>query len=493
MTSKTRSIHLSKSRFMAGMQCPKRLYLTVFPPDMPEEEDSGESLPILNGYAVGEMACKLYPGVMVEYDQGLSAAIKETARLVADEHVQRIHEATFSFENILVRVDLLERTDAGWILTEVKAAVSVKDYYLDDAAVQAWVLKGCSLKLAAVRLMHVNNQFTYQGDGNYDGLLHAEDITDIVSSRLKGIGKQKDAFMRMLAGDMPDIAMGEQCYSPYECDFCAYCQPDNLPEYPVSILPRSSAAHQQSLQDSGYKDVRDVPEGVLENPNHQRVWRATCSEKEEVDVAEVAVLKELPWPRYYLDFETIALAVPRWKGVRPYMQVPFQWSCHIHHRNGRMAHVEFLDVTGDDPRRACADGLVKHIGNEGVLIAYNAGFEKRVIRELAAMYPDLSNALLDMNERFFDLLPLTRAAYYHPSQMGSWSIKAVLPALVPEMSYADLEEVHDGSDAQLAWMKAADATPQERKIVAKQLLAYCKLDTLAMVKIVDVLQQKTAP
>jgi len=137
--------------------------------------------------------------------------------------------------------------------------------------------------------------------------------------------------------------------------------------------------------------------------------------------------------------------------------------------------------------------LVKHIGNEGVLIAYNAGFEKRVIRELAAMYPDLSDALLDMNERFFDLLPLTRAAYYHPSQMGSWSIKAVLPALVPDLSYADLDEVHDGSDAQLAWMLAAQAKPDERERIAGQLLEYCKLDTLAMVKIVDALQKKTPP
>jgi len=153
--------YLSKSRFMAGMQCPKRLYLTIHPPEMPEEDDSGDSLPILNGYAVGEMACKLYPGTMVEYDQGLSAAIKETTRLVADKSIHRIQEATFSYDNILVRVDLLERTETGWLLTEVKAATSVKDYYLDDAAVQAWVLQGCGLKLASVRLMHVNNQFVY--------------------------------------------------------------------------------------------------------------------------------------------------------------------------------------------------------------------------------------------------------------------------------------------------------------------------------------------
>jgi len=482
--------YLSKSRFTAGLQCPKRLYLTVHPPEIPEEEDGGDCLPILNGYAVGDMACKLYPGVMVEFDSGLYAAIKETTRLVADEQVQRIHEATFSFDNVLVRVDLLERTDAGWILTEVKAATSVKPYYLNDAAIQAWVVQGCGLKLAAVRLMHVNNQFVYQGDGQYDGLLHAEGISDIVYARMDSIGAQKDAFIEMLAGDMPDIEMGEQCYSPFECDFCAFCQPDDLPEYPLNALPRMHAPRREALQASGYVDVRDIPDGVLQNPNHQRVWRATCANKEEVDIDELAVLHEWGWPRYYLDFETIGLAVPRWKGVRPYVQVPFQWSCHIHHEDGRMEHVEFLDVSGDDPRRACAEGLVKHIGADGILIAYNAGFEKRVIRELATMFPDLSDVLLEMNERFVDLLPITRKAYYHPSQKGSWSIKAVLPALVPELNYADLDGVQNGGDAQLAWIQAASADPQHRKEIADHLLDYCKLDTLAMVKIVDALLER---
>jgi len=479
--------YLSKSRFMAGMQCPKRLYLTVHPPEMPEEEDGGESLPILNGNAVGDMACKLYPGVMVEYDQGLSAAIRETSRLVADEQVQRIHEATFSFDNVLVRVDLLERTDAGWILSEVKAATSVKVHYLNDAAIQAWVLQGCGLKLASVHLMHVNNQFIYQGDGVYDRLLHAADISDIVLSRIETIGEQKDAFLEMLAGDVPDIKMGKQCNSPYACEFCSYCDPGDGPEYPLNVLPRLQTPQRDALQTEGYNDVRDIPDGVLQNSNHQRVWRVTTSGEEEVDIAEAAKLNSWGWPRYYLDFETIGLAVPRWKGVRPYVQVPFQWSCHIHHEDGRMEHVEFIEVTGDDPRRACAEGLVKHIGKDGILIAYNAGFEKRVIRELAAMYPDLSDALLDINERFVDLLPITRKAYYHPSQKGSWSIKAVLPALVPELNYADLDGVQNGGDAQLAWMQAASSESGQGQAIADHLLAYCKLDTLAMVKIVDAL------
>jgi len=482
--------HLSKSRFVAGLQCPKRLYLEVHTPEGFEAVDGGSNLQIINGYAVGEMACQLYPGVMVEYDLGLSAAILETTRLVADATVQRIHEATFSFEGVLVRVDILERTATGWHLIEVKGATSVKDYYYNDAAIQAWVLQGCGLKLDSVQLMHVNNKFTYAGDGDYEGLLKSQDITEQVVSLLPTIAATKQTFVHMLDGGVPAIAMGSHCTSPYECEFIAHCQPKDLPEFPISILPGSREKQQQTLRNEGYEDIRDIPDGVLTNQKHLRVWRVTRSGEEEVDAKALAELNELPWPRYYIDFETIGLAVPRWEGLRPYMQTPFQWSCHIHQQDGSMKHVEFLDVTGNDPRRTCAEALVKHIGEEGMLIAYNAPFEKGVIRGLAGMFPDLSDALLEMNERFFDLLPITRNAYYHPSQHGSWSIKAVLPALVPELRYSDLEGVQNGGDAQLAWIQAERADADKQRKIANQLLEYCKLDTLAMVKIMDALLER---
>ena len=475
---------------MAGLQCPKRLYLTVHPPEIFEEEDHGSSLPIINGNAVGDMACQLYPGVMVEYEHGLSAAITKTNRLIADGNVTRIHEATFSYENVLVRVDLLERSNSGWILTEVKGSTSVKPHYISDATIQAWVLQGYGLQLASVNLMHVNSAFIYQGDGDYQGLLHSEDISEVVFAGLDVIGDKKESLMQMLIEDMPDIEVGEQCHSPFDCEFITICHSGEQPEYPISGLPRCNAAKKKELSDAGYNDIRDIPDGVLTNANHQRVWRSTCAGKEEISSLYLAPMKEWGWPRYYIDFETIGLAVPRWKGVKPYMQSPFQWSCHIHHANGEMDHVEFLDVTGSDPRRTCAESLVNNIGKEGILIAYNAGFEKRVIRELAGMYPDLSESLLEMNERFVDLLPITRAGYYNPSQRGSWSIKAVLPALVPELNYSDLDGVQNGGDAQLAWIEAAEATDEKRDEIANQLLEYCKLDTWAMVKIVDALLGK---
>jgi len=473
---------------MAGLQCPKRLWLQVHQPDLVEFEYS-ENLQILNGNEIGEMARQLYPGPIVDHINNLGLALEETKRLMADPSVRIIHEATFYYDGILVRVDILERTEMGWILTEVKGATSVKPHYIPDVAVQAWVLTGCGINLEAVRLMHVNNQFVYQGDGNYQGLLIAQDLGPQVRALMSSVSDQKDVFASMLRGDEPDIAMGRQCTDPYECEFCAYCMPENMPEYPVSVLPNLREPKKSQLA-SKYADVRDIPESALTNPNHLRVWRATRNGREEIDVAEVAPLFELTWPRYYLDFETVALAVPRWKGMRPYMAAPFQWSCHIHYQDGHMEHADFLEVTGGDPRRACAESLVKNLGHEGVVLAYNAAFEKGVIRQLASLYPDLSNDLMDIHDRIQDLLPITRRAYYHPSQMGSWSIKAVLPALAPDLSYKDLEGVQHGGDAQLAWMLAANASEGEQERIAAQLREYCKLDTLAMVRIVDELTAK---
>ena len=481
--------YLSKSRFMAGLRCPKALYLNVHSPEL--LNDAHEiSLSIINGNAIGAMACQLFPGVMVKHEEGLSAAITQTERLIVDDAVTRIHEATFSYDNVLVRVDLLERTDMGWSVTEVKGSTSVNEHHINDAAIQAWVLKECGLKIVSINLMYVNDKFVYQGKSDYQNLLCSQDISDEVFESLNSIRNKKQALMGVLEDDTPDIEIGSQCYSPFDCEFISTCQSANVAEYPISILPRINKGRVKVLSDAGYNDVREIPKGILTNANHQRVWRATCTGEEEVDVSELRSINEWGWPRYYIDFETIALAVPIWEGVKPYMQVPFQWSCHIHYPNGRVEHVKFLDVTGNDPRRACAESLVSQIGKEGVLIAYNAGFEKGVIRHLADLCPDLSESLTEMNQRFVDLLQIIRDGYYHPSQYGSWSIKAVLPTLVPELSYSDLDSVQNGSDAQLAWIQASESSAEKRDEIGNQLLEYCKLDTWAMVKIVEALKEK---
>jgi hypothetical protein len=257
-------------------------------------------------------------------------------------------------------------------------------------------------------------------------------------------------------------------------------------EYPVEILPYGKAIASE-LRGDGYKDLREVPTDRLSNPKHLKVHAATLSGNAILDQEAIPQIQALQYPRYYLDFETIGFAVPIWTGTRPYMQLPFQWSCHIEQADGSIAHQEFLDLSGNDPREAFAKTLIKAVSTHGPVIVYNAGFEGARIKELAAAFPQLSSELLAIPERFFDLLPLARNHYYHPDMKGSWSIKDVLPTIAPELDYANLE-VGDGGMAQDAYREAIDpGTPKDRKShIREAMLRYCKQDTFAMVKIAHV-------
>jgi hypothetical protein len=184
-------------------------------------------------------------------------------------------------------------------------------------------------------------------------------------------------------------------------------------------------------------------------------------------------------------FETVSFAVPIWKDTRPYQQIPFQFSLHRLDQTGTQGHTAFLDLTDADPSAALAQSLIDQCGNEGPVFVYNASFETTRIRELAGRFPELATALNSIIERVADLLPIARNQYYHPSQHGSWSIKAVLPALCPELSYAQLDGVHDGNMAVEAFKEAIHpvTTPQRIQEIDHQLLEYCKLDTFAMVRL----------
>ena len=186
-------------------------------------------------------------------------------------------------------------------------------------------------------------------------------------------------------------------------------------------------------------------------------------------------------------------AIPRWDNTRPNQQHPFQWSCHIQHHDGTLAHQDFLDVSGQDPRRPFAESLIAVCGHSGPIIVYNQQFEKGIITRLANAFNDLSDALLALNQRVFDLLPVVKKYYYHPDMKGSWSIKNVLPCLVPDLDYSDLGEVRDGLMAQRAYLDitAGRLTITQKEALCADLRDYCTLDTYAMVAIVDRLCQRS--
>lgn len=475
---------LSKSRLLAHRQCPRRLWLQTYHPDLLEEDAAAEARYAV-GHQVGEIARSLHPdGVLIE-TENLQQALAETERLLK-EPPRPLFEATFQTDGVLVRADLLlPDKKKCWRMVEVKSSASVKDYHLTDAAVQAWVGRNAGINVSRLEIAHIDTSFVYPGGDDYRGLLTRVDVTEQIAELEPDVENWVKEARLTLAGADPKTPPGEQCTNPFDCPFLHHCSPEDDEDaaFPPEILPRAKALARE-LWNEGYTDLRDVPRERLTKPHHIRIWEATTENKTVLDHQASDILNDLSWPRYYMDFETIQLAVPVWAGTRPYAQVPFQWSCHIEKKGGEIQHLEFLADGKVDPRRQFAESLLSTLGDSGPIIVYNAGFESTRMKELAEQYPDLAEPLADATERIFDLLPIARKHYYHPDMRGSWSIKAVLPTIAPGLSYDDLA-VSDGALAQQAFaeMMQPDTSIERATELRNGLLSYCQRDTLAMVRL----------
>lgn len=418
-------------------------------------------------------------------DDDLKIALEQT-RVALTQKPRPLFEATFQHDGTLVRADLLLPDRDGWRMVEVKSSTTVKDYHLPDAAVQTWVLRQQGVPLTRIELAHINNQFVYPGGGDYHGLLRYADITDPVQSLQAEVSNWiAQARVTAALNTEPNIAPGRQCTDPFECTFRQHCDPGAfapVPVHSVRILPYGGN-RVKALLAEGQEDLRELDEGRLVNPRHQRIWRTVQQGRAELAPEAGETIRQLGWPRYYIDFETLNPAIPLWTGTRPYQQVPFQWSCHTETPE-LLQHTAFLaDGTGD-PRRPFIETLLDTIGEDGPVIVYHAPFERARLQECAQAFPELAPRIQSIITRIFDLLPLSRVHYYHPDMRGSWSIKAVLPTIAPELSYEGLTLAHGGAAQEAFTEILSPETSQERCTELRQaLLAYCERDTLAMVRI----------
>lgn len=477
---------LSKSKIMYWVQCPKRLYLSVHNPDL-AEPFSGPSIGW--GVDLGETARTLWTdGILIEHVDNPRQALLETRQaLESDDPKNVMFEAAFSHDGVLVRGDVFMQQSGKNQLVEVKGSTSVHQHYLTDSAIQAWVIENSGFPLDQVFIGHVNNQFVYPGGGNYQGLLHLEDVTENVQALKNKVTDWVGSCRQTLDGTDPNVSVGSQCHDPYECPFLAHCTPENnnQAKYPVHILPWGNKLADELITE-GFVDIREVPEERLSKPLYKRIQRASITGKAEVAPEIKTIIKGLAYPRLFIDFETIQFSVPIWEGTRPYEQLPFQWSCHIEEKNGQLHHKSFLDISGDIPLRSFAESLLEAVGDSGPVLVWS-GFEAGKLRALQVRFPDLAGPLEKLIARIVDLLPLAREHYYHPDMMGSWSIKAVLPTVAPDLNYGDLGEVQDGMAAGTAFLEAIDpkTSTERRASLFKDMEEYCKLDTLAMVKVAN--------
>jgi predicted RecB family nuclease len=491
--------NFSKSKLLAYRQCPKRLWLEIHRPDLREDSVATQAS-FQIGHQVGDIARRIYDpeglGALIDVQsKGFNAAFTRSTALLQAR--QPIFEAGFSAGGALAFADVmlpvLVDGQKVWRMVEVKSTTSVKGYHRDDAAIQAFIARAADVPLKAIALAHIDNTWVYPGDDDYRGLLVEADLTEEAFARTGEVQSWIAQAQRTAASDAePKIKTGAHCGDPYACGFVDYCSRDApTTEFPVQWLPRigKKAA---ALAEEGVIDLRNVPDERL-NEMQRRVKAHTLANTTYFDAeGAAAVLSAYSQPAYFLDFESIQFAVPIWKGTRPYQQSVFQFSLHSLNSFGQLEQCAFLDLSGNDPAETLAKMLIQACGSHGPIYVYSS-FESTRIREMADRFPHLSDALQTIRTRIVDLLPIATEHYYHPSQQGSWSLKVVLPAVVPELRYDTLDGVQDGGMAMEAYLEAIHPqTSAERKSqIEQQLLTYCKLDTYATVRLWQVFAGRT--
>ena len=459
---------LTKSDFLSYLEAP--LHLWAKKHNLIEKSPSVFEIHIMNqGYEVEKLAKEYIHAVIINHSK--------------DEilHWQK----TCSHQNYTIRADALvykSQTDS-YDLYEIKSGTGVKRENYYDVAYQYLVLSE-EHKIDSLFILHLKKEYVREGQLNIAQLFVAEDITQKVFEIIDGV----EANLPMAWETAQSASMGgiPHCYKPGDCPCPSLCHP-NLPDYSIYDIPYIRENKKIQLLDLGIHDIKDVPADFPLNDKQRLIIEVACSNHEHID--RKAIRREFQrfvYPLYFLDYETCLTAVPMFDGYHPQQQVVFQYSLHkMESLDARVTHTEHLSVTKDDPSISLLQQLREDIGNTGTIFVWNKSFEMTRHKELSVIHPKYANFLLGLNERIYDLADFVKnGLYLHPHFKGSWSIKNVLPVMVPELSYEDMQ-IGAGDQAMTTWWEMVNGNLPTGEIekTKEALLRYCELDTFAMVKI----------
>lgn len=482
---------LSKSTFMRGCQCVKSLYLNKHQPELKDEVSSQQQAVFDRGTSVGELAQQLFPGgidASPGHYYGYEQSIALTEELIDAGHTV-IYEAAFQYNGVMAAIDILVQTNGAWRAYEVKSTTGVRENHVTDAALQYYVITHAGMRLSDISIIYINREYTRLGRLDVRQLFATESILDLVLEQQDFIEAQIPKLKEVLTlPEPPVVDIGEHCTEPYPCDFFGHCW-QHIPRPSIFDLPRLGK-NQFELYRQGIIRFEDIRDNVELNDNHKLQVSCHLKQGEHIDRAGLKdFLSTLSYPLYFLDFETFNPAIPQYDHSRPYQQIPFQYSIH-YKRDPRaeLRHTEFLASPTGDPRPAFIEQLLSKTRMPGMVITYNQGFERTRLRELATDFPQYAAALEARIERIRDLMPpFQQMLYYTPAMNGRYSIKSVLPALVPELDYTGMP-INNGIDASLGFEQMMYDLTSDHSALRKNLLAYCKMDTLAMVNILERLE-----
>jgi len=484
---------LSKSSFIKGLQCDKHLYLYKYHYDEMDEFSEMQKAIFQRGTDVGVFAQKLFPGGTTATEGSppdFKKGLIKTSELI-QQGGKIIYEAAFRFNEVLSIADIIVKEKKKWNIYEVKSSTSISDTYLNDAALQYYVISNSGIEINDFSIIHINNQYVRNGELDINEFFTIESVRDSILPLQNFVEENVERLKKVIGKrEMPDIDIGEHCHSPYTCSFFNYCR-KHIPEDSIFDFSGMHLKKKYELYRDGIIKLDDVPDNYSLNKNNG-IQLDVYKSGEPLIVKDAInnFLSDLNYPLFFMDFETFQPAVPLYDNSKPYQQIPFQYSIHLKEKkDGELKHFEFLTEPGEDPRVKFIEALLNDANGEGDIVVYNKAFEITRLKEIARDFPEYSEEIEILILRIKDLMiPFQRKYYYAPEMKGSYSIKAVLPALAPELSYDELE-INEGGLASISFESLQNETDLMRIADIKdQLLKYCKLDTLAMVRILEKLE-----
>lgn len=485
-------VYLSKSKYCQCVQCKKILWLKKYKPEYALQTAKDSVLE--NGTRVGNLAKGLFGEYEeIEFNENLNIMVEETKKILQNKP-NIVAEASFNYDNNFCSVDILKNDIDGVEIYEVKSSTEIHNIYLDDASYQYYVLSNLGLNVKKVCIVYINNKYIRGENLELNKLFNIEDITDIAKSKQNEIKNNIETLNKYMEehdkNNEPVTDIGMKCSEPYDCEFWEYCT-RNLPKpnvFDIAGGMKKSKKFEKYYQ--GKISFKDLQYEEL-NPKYlEQINFELNNLKPKIDKGAIKkLLNSLKYPLYFIDYETYQTAIPEIIGTKPYQQLPFQYSLHIIREKGAaLEHKEFLaEIDDKNFIRHFAESMIKDMPENGSVIIYNKSFEPARNNEIAKMYPDLKDDIDRINSNMVDfLVPFKQRKYYCKEMKGSASIKAVLPALYPddpELNYHNLQVVHNGGEAQEAFLSLKDKSREEQDKIRHGLLVYCELDTYAMVKI----------
>jgi hypothetical protein len=500
------AIHrLSKSRFIAGLQCERRLWLLVNQSEDKRDPTLAETRRMRRGTQFGRDVMTLFPGgVEITADHEHPQDALDATAVLLDGDAPALFEAAFLHNEVLIRADIMRRSQAdsnAWALIEVKSASNSANSessrnsklkkHISDMAVQLHVLEGAGVTVESMLLAWVNSSYLRVGDLDWDQLVAIEDHSEHVRARATTVGDEIETYLALIDRSvMPTAVYGKTKCG--ECEFNHVCWNDE-PDDSIIHLPRINEKRLVDLSALGVRRIPDIPRGYGLSKTQAQMREAYnypdghLANREQLE----QWIETLLYPLHFFDIETWSPCIPPFDNTWPYMQIPFQYSLHVQEDAGaELDHREFLAIPGGDPRTQFIDRMVSDLGVSGSIVVHHAEFEAQRIRELAIFSPEHSQSLMPMLNRIVDTeIPFKENWYLHPSLMGRSSIKVVLPTLVPELSYEAMA-IADGLSAAFGFedMYEGVVVGDAARVVRENLLDYCRMDTLAMARIVETLR-----